>query len=120
MDVNSLSTLLLSLAQPASPADLARGTATVQTLYTTPGFFRTLQTIALQADQPRDVRVLASLLAKNELVTRWRGKAVCSDDEKAQIRAGFYDFLGEPDIGIVRMQGEVMSKISRIDFPRVW
>lgn len=105
MDVAHLPALLASLASPVSPQELASNTALVQGLYATPGpppslpslvpalccltleprslllpgFYNSLQIVALDANVPRDARMLAGLIMKNEMVGRWRGRTSVSD-----------------------------------------
>lgn len=43
-----------------------------------------------------------------------------SDEEKAEIRARLLAFLDEPDAPIAQVQFFILSKVSRLDFPRVW
>lgn len=45
---------------------------------------------------------------------------VMSDDEKALIRARLLAFLNEPDAAIAQVQFFILSKVSRLDFPRAW
>ncbi|KAL7414820.1 armadillo-type protein [Mrakia frigida] len=119
-DVHSLIKLLSTLANPSTPDALTKGTARLQQFYTSPGFYNNLHQIAFSTEVPRDTRVLAGLCLKNEMLVRWRGKTVLSEEEKVEIRSRLLSFLEETDPSIAQVQFFILSKVSRLDFPRAW
>lgn len=46
--------------------------------------------------------------------------SIISEEEKAEIRARLLAFLEEKDKDIAQVQFFILSKLSRVDFPRAW
>ncbi|XP_793829.2 importin-11 isoform X2 [Strongylocentrotus purpuratus] len=87
-----------------------------------PGFYSILQTIIQNHSIGVNVRWLAVLFFKNGIDRYWRKNATnaISDTEKVGIRAKLVARFDEPIAPIATQLAVLISKIARMDCPRIW
>ncbi|KIM21025.1 hypothetical protein M408DRAFT_81094 [Serendipita vermifera MAFF 305830] len=86
----------------------------------TPGFYQSVQLVALERNLPLDVRKMAIFQFKNGVPGQWRRGQLYPESIKQNIRARMFGFFDEPDDIIAQTNAIAVAKICRIDYPRYW
>lgn len=114
---------VLTRASSTNQQQVQSGTQQLQNWERQPGFFRSLQTIFINASLPVEVRFLSAIQLKNGIDKYWRKTAsnAISKEEKALIRSRCLESgINEPNHQLALQNALVTAKIIRFEFPHEW